>query len=390
MKQKILVITTRPLETNVSSSIRKISTIQSLVESGAEVTILQTDAPKNSPQYNNKVDIGNAKRISIKPGKLYNIGVSKNSDNANKKRGFIKLKQVARRLYFKTKLYDPLKGCLKYLDTLNDKLEKKYNIIISISDPKSSHLLAINLLKKNIIDCEQYIQIWGDPMYLDITNKTIIPRSFIKREERRLLKNTDKIFYVSPLTMAEEKKLFPEFAYKMDILFPSYQEKTIYEQSQNIKKIGYFGDYNTNVRDILPLYKAINNSNYQLVIYGNSDMHLKSTKNVEVNRRVSFQEIKKIESEVDILVHLSNKYGNQIPGKLYQYMGTNKPILFILDGSTSSLKEFFGPYNRFIFCENSPNDILEKLFKYDKKEINIECAPVEEFHYKYMSNKILN
>ncbi len=44
--KKILVVTTRPLEANVSSSIRKISTIEALISEGAEFTVLTTSIPK--------------------------------------------------------------------------------------------------------------------------------------------------------------------------------------------------------------------------------------------------------------------------------------------------------------------------------------------------------
>ena len=55
---------------------------------------------------------------------------------------------MARNIYYRISIYDPLKSCIKYIDTIKGKLDKKYDIIISISDPKSSHLLALALLKK--------------------------------------------------------------------------------------------------------------------------------------------------------------------------------------------------------------------------------------------------
>lgn len=389
IKKKILIVTTRPPEVNSSSSIRVMSTIKSLLDVGIDVTILTTEIPQNSSNYNNNTDIiSKAKRIEIKTGSLYNVGVSKtNKNNKNIIKG--KLKSIARNIYYKCTIYDPLKGCLKYIDTLHEKVESKYDVIISMSDPKSSHLLAITLLEKGIINSDRYIQIWGDPMYLDITNKTLIPRQVIKREEKKLLIKPDKVFYVSPITLEEEKKLFPEYAHKMDVLFPTYQKKSVYEPVTKIKKIGYFGDYNLNVRNIIPLYNAIKNSNYELLICGNSDLRLQPTDNIVINPRVSFEEVKKFEKEVDLLVHISNKAGTQIPGKIYQYMGTNKPILFILDGPKELFVNIFKPFNRVMFCDNNEEDIIKTIEKFNKGDFNLNIKPVGEFSNSRCAEKIL-
>lgn len=389
MGNKILIVTTRPLEASLSSSIRKISTIKSLIEAGASITVLTTEIPNSSPNYNNNTsEINSIKKIELKNKKIYNSGVTKVRDkNNNIKKN---IKRFARKVYFKFRVFDPLSGCIKYIDTLTGKLEPKYDIVISISDPKSSHLLAIQLLKNNLIECGKYIQIWGDPMYLDITNKSWIPAPFIKRIEKKLIIKADKIFYVSPLTLEEEMKLFPEYANKMDILYPTYQKETLYDPVSKIKKIGYFGDYNTLTRNILPLYNAIANTNYKLMIYGNSDLNLENKKNIKINRRVSFQEVKKIEKEVDLLVHLSNSSGTQIPSKIYQYMGTNKPILFILDGKKDLLLKVFKPYKRMLFCENNEKDIINTIKKFNNRESTIELTPIKEFSYKNLANKIFN
>ena len=57
------------------------------------------------------------------------------------------------------------------------------------------------------------------------------------------------------------------------------------------------------------------NSNYELIIFGNSDLELESTKNIKVNGRIPFEKVKEFEEKVDLLVHISNKTGTQIPAK---------------------------------------------------------------------------
>ncbi|WP_042683487.1 hypothetical protein [Anaerosalibacter massiliensis] len=390
MQKRVLIISSKPLEANESASVRKILTVKSILDTGADVTILSTQIPKNSPNYNNNTDaINMAKKVELRTGAFYNAGITK-TNKINNKSVKRKLKSLARSMYYKLTIYDPLKGCTKYIDKLEDKLESKYDIIISMSDPKSSHLLALTLLEKGIVSCGRYIQVWGDPMYLDITNKTLIPRQMIKKEERKLLKRPDKVFYVSPLTLEEEKKIFPEYADKMDVLFPIYQKKSIYEPVTKINKIGYFGDYNSDIRDIMPLYNAIKDSDYELVICGNSDLKLKSKSNININGRVSFDKVKEFEKEVDLLVHISNSSGTQIPGKIYQYMGTNKPILFVLDGPKECFLKVFEPFNRVMFCENKKEDIIKTIKRFNNGDFDLEIEPVKEFDNKNLAIKLLD
>ena len=388
MTKKVLIITTRPLESNESASIRKINTIKSLLDAGVDVTILTTRIPKNTPYYNiDTSSIKMAKRVELETGSFYNFGVTKNGNNTNIIR---QLKLAVRTMYYKFIVYDPLKRCLKFVNTLQGKIENKYDIIISMSDPKSSHLLALELLKKGFVKCNLYIQIWGDPMYLDITNKTLIPKPIIKIKEKKLLERPDKIFYVSPLTLEAEKKLFPEYADKMDVLFPTYQHEYIYEPVTEIKKIGYFGDYYSDVRNIIPLYNAIKNSNYKLTICGYSDLDLKPTDNILIYGRVPLEQVKKFEKEVDLLVHISNRFGTQIPGKIYQYMGTNKPILFILENNKNLIMKIFQPFNRVMFCENNEKDILKTIEMFNAGNFNLNIKPVAEFNNGIIAKKILN
>lgn len=66
IRKKVLIVTTRPPETNSSSSIRVVSTIKSLLDVGVDVTVLSTKIPKNSPNYNNTNinTINTAKRVN--------------------------------------------------------------------------------------------------------------------------------------------------------------------------------------------------------------------------------------------------------------------------------------------------------------------------------------
>jgi len=189
-----------------------------------------------------------------------------------------------------------------------------------------------------------------------------------------------------------QQKLYPESASKMRHLPIPYMEAISYSlnvlSEQKTVKIVYCGDYNTGTRNIFPLYQAVREmSNVHLTICGASDCTLEAQDNVIVYGRLPWEKVQELEKDADILVHLSNLHGSQIPGKIYQYSGTNKPILFILDGDIEKIKEQFEVYGRYDFSMNDAADI--------QKTINeMVCSnnthiPVSEFDKKRLSKQIV-
>ena len=109
-----------------------------------------------------------------------------------------------------------------------------------------------------------------------------------------------------------------------------------------------------------------------------------------VSGRVTLDILSKVQEKTDVLVHLSNLQGGQIPGKIYHYSATTKPILFILDGTKEekqALVEYFGKFDRYYFCENETEAILEAMRKIcsEKKAFRI----VEHFKPKNVIQMII-
>ena len=111
----------------------------------------------------------------------------------------------------------------------------------------------------------------------------------------------------------------------------------------------------------------------QLNICGATDLKLESMNNIKILPRQNLSIIREYEKKSDVLICLCNKKGTQIPGKIYHYAATNKPILIILDGENKDkLKKYFESFNRFILCENnieSISNIINNIKNY-KREYN--------------------
>ena len=138
-----------------------------------------------------------------------------------------------------------------------------------------------------------------------------------------------------------------------------YVKEKIYKEVKNSKvTLGYFGDYKSKDRNIEPLYNVVEKEKgFYLNICGNSDLSLLQKENMNIKPRQKLDVVEKLEEDCDILVCVCNKKGTQIPGKVYHYAATNKPILIILDGDKKEkLRKYFKSFNRYVLCENTESD----------------------------------
>lgn len=243
------------------------------------------------------------------------------------------------------------------------KNEATYDIVISNSSPAASHKLVEILISKGNIKCDRWIQIWEDPWFFDLYGGH---SELIKEEEHKLLQCASEVFYVSPLTLQYQKKYYSDCADKMNYIpLPAmkYENEGTVKTSSSVT-FGYFGDYYSVTRDLLPFYNAMCESNSCGYIFGDSDLKLNETENLKIGRRVTLEQLSNIQGRTDVLVHLCNLRGGQIPGKIYHYSLTNKPILFILDGTVEEqqeIKRFFEQFNRYFFCSNNKQSIIEAI-----------------------------
>lgn len=305
-----------------------------------------------------------------------------------------KLKGKVRRFIKNLLIYD-----IRALNVFNLKKVsinlQKYDIIISSSDPKSTHYLACKLLALHGYT-GKFIQYWGDPLYLDITRDKTCLDFFIKKSEYKILKQASRIVYATPFTLEEQKTLYPllsdkmTYAHQVPVDFQPI--KVSVKKKSECVKIVYCGDYRSKTRNIIPLYKAVSSMsvNYHLTICGTSDVFLKNNSNVSVLGSVNHKTAENLESEADILVAVCNLRGSQIPGKIYYLCRYNTPIIIILDGeySKDKLRDYFGQFNRFILCDNNIENIVNAFREAQEMKFCIDTQ-LSRLTTEYMASRIL-
>lgn len=403
---KVLVINGDCITTNSSANLCHLAYIRGLVDLGYEVTLLSADGrdyvcdesmviPKEVKHYT-YYGVSLYEKISLIKKKYSEANVrqavvqkSDEKDVQSLKSVVIKkIKELLLSLYGVHGIYAKF---VKKAD--NFKSAEKFDYVLSISTPVTSHLIAHNLLKSKHITAKKWIQIWEDPWHSDAYGFN--GKDKIYKEEKRLLSFAERVCYVSPLTLANQKKLFPEFADKMywEPLPFYYKNDTVAENSDGVNRYGYFGNYYPVSRDLQPFYLSAKESGVKINICGDPSNLFEATDNISIYQRLPLEKLNAIEDKTNVLIFLCNKKGGQIPGKIYQYSATNKTILFILDGTDEEkkvIKEYFEPFNRYVFCENTVQDITRAINQIESNDFgNISNAPIDAFNPQTTIKKIL-
>lgn len=382
---KVLYVVGTCLTRNTSANMSHNGYVQGLLENGCEVDILM--AKSSWGEEDKGLHIWDNAKYFVFESENFKTKLQKKFSHAGKRQvvaSSSKLKnKEERKVDFKTSLKFQLREFMKrilygifpsdslyplestWLHNASSFVGKKhYDLIISNSSPAASHRLVEILIKKKHVSYTRWIQIWEDPWFYDLYGKH---SEDIKNEEHRLLQVASEVYYVSPLTLHYQKQLFPDCTNKLRYVplpalrFGNEDEPCLKSEAITF---GYFGDYYKVTRNLLPFYEALVASGERGYIYGDSDLSLQSTEKISVKGRVTLDVLSNIQDGTDVLVHLCNLRGGQIPGKIYHYSATRKPILFILDGTKEEiklLKEHFIKYHRYIFCENQKQSIMKAI-----------------------------
>lgn len=407
---KALFIVGSCLHMNTSANMSHNSYVKGLVENGYEVDVLMPDNSFGEKDetlsevpgakyyvfpYSSKTTLfleklklkilRNSQTVSKVTSESVPVNQSNNSSNSVR----AIVKKIYRRLIGYNDIYCQTFFWIK--NTFKEyNLCKEYDLIISNSSPAASHKLAAMLINAEKIKSKRWIQIWEDPWAHDLYGNV---SANIEKEEQELLSAATEIVYVSPLTLMYQKKFFPTCADKMRCVplpFFEYEQNT--EDIENKgDTFGYFGDYYSKTRNLIPFYESLKKMGYKGYIFGDSDLNLECTDLIEVSPRVTLDKLSQIQNKTAVLVHLCNVRGGQIPGKIYHYSATAKPILFINDGTEEEKKcihDFFSKYNRYVICENNVDSITEAMMSILNSQK--EWKKIEDFCPKSVINTMLS
>ncbi|MBI0577958.1 hypothetical protein IEC97_11370 [Neobacillus cucumis] len=382
-----------------SASVRNIALVNGLAENGHSVDVLTQFWPEEMTdnyfleRVNKKVNIYYDQIKII--NKFYSFKDTSNPSDEN-----------IVSIVLRSKIFKVLKESIKYLyyypeidkewiKNYNKDLNfSKYDIIISSSDTKTSHFVAANILK--LYRNASWFQYWGDPWFDDAGTKGFRKiRAYFS--EKYLLSKGDKIFYSSLPTQIAMTKRYKDYSNKMFYLPRAYLNEVV---GGSVVRDNIMFTYTGSIyygRNINPLIKSIENYNKTsdkkiiLNIYGIYDDKTKDFLErvdfVKLHGHISYKGVIEVTSKSDVLIFLGNMDGShQIPGKLYDYFGTNKVILALLENIEDEVGKFIKETNR---CTVFKNNVLEINLKEAVDEIGKQQV-LEEYSGKFQATRLLN
>lgn len=405
---KVLYVTGACLTKNTSANMSHNAFVKGLIDCGADVDILMANSSwgeedKALPKWEkakyyeyNSISFADKMRKRFKKTEIMRSTSinqdTKNGNNLEKPTSKSIARIILKRGFYLFFPQDPVypleKTWIRNAKKFSSKTE--YDVVISNSSPAASHTIVDVLLETKHVICKRWIQVWEDPWFYDLYGGHT---SKIQKEEHYLLQKAQEVYYVSPLTLMYQKKYYSDCADKMKCIPLPFLE--FGDNKKNVDTIanysfGYFGDYYSKTRNILPFYEALKETEYEGYIFGDSDLALKATEHIKVSGRVTLDVLAGIQEQAKVLVHLCNLSGGQIPGKIYHYSATDKPILFILDGTEEeqeNILKFFSNFNRYYFCKNDKDSICGAMKKIIEEKEKFER--VVEFEPREVVRRIL-
>ena len=267
----------------------------------------------------------------------------------------------------------------------NDKIHG----IISSSFPITSHIIAHDLKEKyNIPWIADLRDLWNLNPYV---NHTKIRSYFEKRLELKTFKNADVLTTTTPLAKKTLKKLHPS---KKIISVVSGYDPDDFKNIKQTKKsdkltLMYAGSLYNGKRDPSILFDSVNqlinenkiqSGDIQIDFYGDTTNLTQLAKkyniqdNVKVHGKITHREVLNHQMNSDVLLLISWISESEkmfIPGKVYEYMASEKAILSIG------------------YSEGSLKDLIEKTeIGYHVSDVENCKKAIYDYYTKYINNEL--
>lgn len=386
---KILYISDSYTQKGNSAAIRNNALVKGLISLGHTVDVLTVKYPDRdiSPYLQN----GN-----IHYCELWNWTARDKMAAAAKKNRIVDFLKAQYRAIRKVAVFPDL--CYKWPSKINVAEYSDFDVIISSSDNKTSHFVGKKIKQAN--PSTHWLQIWGDPWYEDVNIKGV-DKLRIPYYEKKILSLADKVVYISLPTAEFMKTKYPKFASKIFFVPRSYYNEYVYDVPEGDERhIVYTGSihaaYGRNMNDLIKAVESYNqkgNTKWMIDFYGFIDEQVKeslASEFVSFHKGVDMNALGSIYENSNVLLYISNKSSStQIPGKLYDYLGTSSLVLCLVNNKTDGIATFIkGIGDKCYLVENKEKAIADSLEELDALSLK-PFAPCHEFSPENIAGKII-
>ena len=406
---RILIIATYLPPYSGSGNIRLLNYINHLNRLGNKVDVVGVEYPKNSIAYDETLEDVFDDGVDIyrvNPGLLYSLfnrkRVAISEDDIQIKKSSAKTELINKikskiNYFIKTSLLipDSFVGWIRpaYKVACNLIENNDYDLIFTIHETPSSHIVGYKLKKKfkNI----KWVGYWSDPWNGDSAlrgNNSFFKKYIDENLELKVVKNVDKLLFTTKSTMEMYIDKYTLNETKVDVVYRGY-ERQLYEKLEKNQKIPFglekdkfnlihTGTIYKELRDVKPLHKALcllreNNldifNKLNIIFVGQftdkkDEVLLSDLECVKIINYVPFEEAMQYVVNADVLLLYGNKNSTQVPGKLYEYIGSKAVILTILGCEEDELKEIMQNIDKGPIILNDSETIVSEIINLFESE----------------------
>ncbi len=281
----------------------------------------------------------------------------------------------------------------------------QYDLVVSFCYPIVSHYIASKARDKDM--SFKWIAYYFDPYFC---NKQI-KKGYYRRllTEKKILKKADAVA-VPSLIQPEYKKIKSNNLYAVE--FPNIidfsvtvKEKSICLEEDKIKCV-FLGNLYGDIRkpeSLFELIEQLNDMDIKFYFVGGAynfedgfidGWKKRLGKSIEFIDRVSAESGNWILKQADILINIGNSVDNQLPGKVFDYISTGKPIISICKIRNCPSYQFLKRYPLALLLFEKNNHVCEnnsviKKFIYDNAGKEISHFEIQQLYHEYTSTNVL-
>jgi len=250
-----------------------------------------------------------------------------------------------------------------------------YDMMITSHEPWVDALLGLRLKKK--YPQLKWVGDFGDPYVSVYTPK--YKRFFENRLERKIYENIDLLVLTNQKVFESLQRKYAFLEQKESlILEQGFVERTKKRASVDNKStpftILYTGTFYEDFRNPKQLAEALKmlTFDFRFIVAGRNEAFDYLFRPLGEKYRflgfTSHQEVLRLQERADVLVHLSNKQIEQVPGKFFEYLGAKRSVLLIYQNENDQLISFAERMGISTVCPNNAKSIAQMLQQmYDER-----------------------
>ncbi|WP_143467349.1 glycosyltransferase family 4 protein [Lactococcus fujiensis] len=390
------------------------------------VTVFTVEASEFDPFYNaDKLNLitENYQVNRSNPGVLYERNVNSWKNSAINPATHKVNNNSASSETFSKKLINKTRKILLFPDSYvfwNKNLEEavldfskdhQIDLIISVGFPFSTHLAASKLQKK--LNTKLILD-YGDPWSFN-PSTTTIPRErqwFDKIVEGRILRKADFITVTTENTKEMFKKNFPFVQGKIDIITQGvftkdfYDKDLIHENESSVITMFYAGTFYKDIRNPSSFFEALLKINQidlkgkkvKIIIAGNMEDYVLTQIDkfsdggpIEIKAlgNLPFDLVADYQKKADALLFFGNYGGVQVPGKIFEYLATDRPIYGVIPKGDES-ERIINRYDRGIISDYDEGNIKASFINFIDEVANKkynQLEPIKDYDWKNIAEK---